>query len=74
VDKSQQPQPRRLLRPQELLKKLRMGRTALDEALKRGGFPLPITIFEGGRALAWDEQEIDDYLEQRFAARKKVRR
>jgi predicted DNA-binding transcriptional regulator AlpA len=69
-----QPQPRRLLRRQEVLKKLKMRRTALDEALARGGFPLPITIFEGGRALAWDEQEIDDYLEQRFAARNKVRR
>jgi predicted DNA-binding transcriptional regulator AlpA len=74
VDKSQQPQPRRLLRRQELLKKLKMKRTALDDALERGGFPLPITIFEGGRALAWDEREIDDYLEQRFAARKRGKR
>jgi len=71
VDKSQQPQPRRLLRRQELLKKLKMKRTALDEALSRGSFPLPITIFEGGRALAWDETEVDDYIEQRFAMRNK---
>jgi predicted DNA-binding transcriptional regulator AlpA len=69
-----QPQPRRLLRRQEVLKKVRIGRTALDDALERGVFPLPTTLFPGGRALVWDEQEVDDYIEQRFAARKRTRR
>jgi predicted DNA-binding transcriptional regulator AlpA len=74
MDKPQsQPQPRQLLRRQELLKKLKMGRTALDDALERGVFPLPTTIFPGGRALVWDEQEINDYIEQRFKARKRTR-
>jgi predicted DNA-binding transcriptional regulator AlpA len=67
-----QPQPRRLLRKQEVLKLLRIKRSALDEAIARGDFPPPAKIFENGRAVAWDESEVLSHVERRFAARKNV--
>src|SRR5262249_23167405 len=71
VKSSQPPSepPRRLLRRNEVLKLLRIKRTALDEAIARGDFPGSIKLFDGGRAVVWDEEEVLNYLERRFAAR-----
>jgi len=60
---------RRLMRRNEVLKLLGIKRTALDEALKRHEFPQPVTIFAGGRARAWAEDEVLDYIERRLATR-----
>ena len=62
-------QPRRLIRRNEVLKLLGIKRTALDAALARGDFPRPVTIFAHGRARAWAENEVLDYIEHRLATR-----
>ena len=67
------PKRRRLLRRKEVLERLRIKRTALDQAIERGDFPPSTTIFEGGRATVWDEEVVDTYIEQRLAASKKRR-
>jgi predicted DNA-binding transcriptional regulator AlpA len=64
---------RKLLRRKQVLQLIQMGRTALDRAVREGRFPQPITVFEGGRVIAWDEQEVLNWLEERFAARDKER-
>jgi predicted DNA-binding transcriptional regulator AlpA len=52
-----------------VLELLGIKRTALDEAIKRGAFPKPFIIFEGGRARAWDADEVMAYIEGRLATR-----
>jgi predicted DNA-binding transcriptional regulator AlpA len=46
-----------------------MGRTALNRAVREGRFPQPIVLFEGGRILVWDEEEVLNWLDGRFEAR-----
>jgi predicted DNA-binding transcriptional regulator AlpA len=46
-----------------------MGRTQILDAVARGNFPAPFTILPGGRAIGWDESEIDAFLERQMAAR-----
>jgi prophage regulatory protein len=62
-------QPRRLIRRKRVLELLGIKRTALDAALARGDFPRPVTIFAGGRANAWAEDEVLDYIEGRLSTR-----
>jgi len=61
--------PRRLIRRREVMELLGIKRTAFDDALARGDFPKPITIFAGGRAKAWAEDEVRDYIERRLSTR-----
>jgi predicted DNA-binding transcriptional regulator AlpA len=61
--------PRRLIRRKQVMELLGIKRTAFDEAIKRQDFPKPITIFAGGRAKAWAEDEVLDYIERRLATR-----
>jgi len=61
--------PLRLLRKQEVLAIVGLGRTQLDEAVKRGAFPAPIRVVEGGRRVGWLSHEIEAHLEQRMASR-----
>jgi prophage regulatory protein len=65
---------RRLLRRKQVLAMIGMGRTALVEAVKRGDFPAPICLFPTGRVLVWDEDEVEAWIEARFAARDKAKR
>jgi predicted DNA-binding transcriptional regulator AlpA len=51
-----------------------MGRTALKEAVERGDFPPPIVLFETGRILVRDADEVEAWIEARFAARDKAKR
>jgi predicted DNA-binding transcriptional regulator AlpA len=48
---------------------LNLGRSQLDEAIRKGIFPVGIPIIEGGRALGWFEDEIHRYVENRRKAR-----
>jgi predicted DNA-binding transcriptional regulator AlpA len=64
---------RRLLRRRQVLELIGMGRTALNRAVADGRFPPPIVLFEGGRVLVWDEDEVLAWLDARFAARDKER-
>jgi len=61
--------PRQLIRRREVMELLGIKRTAFDEAIKRQDFPKPITIFAGGRAKAWAEDEVRDYIERRLSTR-----
>jgi hypothetical protein len=39
------------------------------DGVKRGWFPAPTKLFEGGRAQGWFSDEIADYIERRRKAR-----
>jgi prophage regulatory protein len=64
-----QAKPRRALRLPQVKQKTGMGRTQIFDAVARGNFPAPFTILPGGRAIGWDESEIDAFLERQMAAR-----
>jgi predicted DNA-binding transcriptional regulator AlpA len=67
--KDKERRQRRLIRRRQVLELLGIKRTALDAALARGDFPKPVTIFAKGRACAWAEDEVLDYIEHRLATR-----
>jgi len=60
---------RRALRLPEVKRKTGMGHSQLFDAVKRGIFPKPFNVLPGGRAIAWDEAEIDEHLEKQMAMR-----
>ncbi len=59
----------RLLRKQEVQQIVGLGRTQLDDAVRRGAFPAPIRVTAGGRRVAWLAHEVEAHLELRIAAR-----
>lgn len=64
-----QPKTRHALRLPAVMAKTGMRKTQLLEAVKEGAFPKSFNILPGGRAVAWDEAEIDEHLERQMAAR-----
>ena len=54
---------RRLLRLPEVLKRTGLGRSALYALMKAGTFPRPLRI--GARAVAWLEDEVDEWIRKR---------
>jgi prophage regulatory protein len=63
------PTNKRVLRRPAVLERFGGRHTALDEAVRRGEFPAPIKITDYGRAVAWLEQEVDDWMAARIAKR-----
>lgn len=63
----------RLLRKHEVQRIVGLGRTQLDEAVRKGAFPSPIRVVAGGRRVAWLADEIEAHLELRIAARNEGR-
>lgn len=61
--------PRRALRLPAVKQKTGMGKTQILEGAKLGTFPKPFRPMPGGRAIAWDEGEIDEHLERQMAER-----
>jgi len=51
------------------MRKVGLRKSQLFDSIRRGVFPKPFNILPNGRAVAWDESEIDAYLEQRMAER-----
>ena len=47
----------------------RAKRTQISELIKRGEFPRPIKLSDGGRAKAWLEDELLLWQRQRLASR-----
>ncbi len=45
------------------------GTTKIYEMMELGQFPKPVKLSEGGRAVAWDEEELLAWREARLAAR-----
>ena len=62
--------PKTLSRLPEVLKRVPVSRAQLYLMMNEGKFPKPIK-FGGGeaRAVAWDDSEIDRWIEQRLAER-----
>ena len=59
------PTLRKILRGPEVLKACGYKESQLDEKIKEGKFPAPITLSEGGRARGWFEDEIIAHQEAR---------
>jgi predicted DNA-binding transcriptional regulator AlpA len=62
-------QPRRALRLPEVMVKTGLRKTQIFDSVRRGIFPKPFNVLPGGRAVAWDEAEIDAHLERQMAER-----
>jgi predicted DNA-binding transcriptional regulator AlpA len=62
-------QPDRLIRQAELNQFDGLKHTQRDEAVKKGKYPPPAKILEGGRAKAWFGSEIAAYQRWRKADR-----
>jgi prophage regulatory protein len=60
---------RRALRMPEVERKTGMKRSQIFDAVKKRIFPAPFNVLPGGRAIAWDENEIDAHLERQMAMR-----
>lgn len=60
---------RRALRMRQLEVKTGLKKSQLLDAVKLGLFPRPFHILPGGRAVAWDEAEVDQHLERQMAER-----
>lgn len=55
-----------LLRPQEVMKALGIGKSSFYELLKKDStFPRPVQILPGGRAVGFIEREVDDWIATR---------
>jgi prophage regulatory protein len=63
-------QPRRALRLPEVKQKTGLGKTQIFQAVAEGKLPSPFKILPGGRAIAWDEGEINAHLARQMAERK----
>jgi prophage regulatory protein len=61
--------PFRLVRERDLFTYAGLRRTQIAELIKRGEFPRPIRLSEGGRAKAWLEDELITWQRQRLAKR-----
>lgn len=62
--------PKTLSRLPQVLKRVPLSRAQLYQMMSEGRFPKPIKL--GGfdaRAVAWDDSEIDRWIEQRLAER-----
>jgi len=60
---------KRLLRLPAVEAMVGMKKSQIFQAAKAGLFPKPVTPMVNGRAVAWVESEIDDYIDGRCAAR-----
>ena len=61
---------RRIIRMKRVREKYPLSESSIYEKIKRGLFPAPFTLSEGGRARGWFEDEIDDYLEKLAVSQK----
>ena len=55
-----------LMRLTRIKGKVGLGKTTINEMVKRGEFPKPIQI--GARAVAWLESDVDEWIESRVKA------
>jgi len=60
---------KRLLRLPAVEARVGMRKTQIFQAAKAGLFPRPVNPMVNGRAVAWLESEIDDFIDSRCAAR-----
>jgi prophage regulatory protein len=58
----------RLIRLTETLNKTGLSRSTLYDLTLRGEFPAQVKLSKDGRAVAWIESEIDDWIKSRVTA------
>jgi len=63
------PQLQRMIRLTELPLYVGIKRTVIGELIARGEFPKPISLSDGGRAVAWLETDIIAWQNSRIAKR-----
>jgi prophage regulatory protein len=56
----------RLIRAEEVMRRLGLRRSKFFEMVSAGELPPPVTV--SGRVRAWVESEIDEYIASRIAA------
>jgi prophage regulatory protein len=66
------PPHKTVLRRPAVLARIGMKRTALDDAISRNEFPRPFQLTDSGRAVAWLESDVDQWLASRLATRTKA--
>lgn len=64
-----QPEPYRIIRRSDLHLYVGLKRTQVDELIKNGEFPKPVTLSDGGRAVGWLAHEIAQWQAMRIAKR-----
>jgi prophage regulatory protein len=67
------PRLQRIIRRRNLHAFVGLGRTQLDQMIKRGEFPAAIKLNDGGRAVGWLEGEVLEWQRQRMSKRDDVR-
>ena len=60
--------PRRFLRLREVRQAVGLGRTSIYEKIKTGEFPKPYPLSANGRAVAWNSEEIEAWIDSRIQA------
>lgn len=60
----------RALRIDDVMDKTGLSRSSIYAKVKEGTFPEPVKL--GPRAVAWDEDEIDSWLESIFEAKRSL--
>lgn len=67
--------PRRIIRRKDVLRKLGVASSTLNGIVSRSSpyfqaeFPKSFTLWDGSNIELWDEDELDDYIDRRKAAR-----
>lgn len=59
---------RRFMRLPAVKQAVGLGRTAIYEKVKTGEFPAPIPLSNNGRAVGWDSEAINAWIESRIQA------
>ncbi len=57
-------QHRSLIRKRTVLSRVGLGNTSINKRIKEGTFPKPVPI--GDRAVAWDSEAIDLWIEEKI--------
>ncbi len=66
---SERPALLRIIRKKDLPTFTGLQRTAIEQLVKRGEFPKPISLSDAGRAVGWIEDEIIAWQHKRLAKR-----
>ena len=59
----------RIIRRRDLHSFVGLGRTQVDQMIKRGEFPAAIKLSDSGRAIGWLESEVLEWQHQRLSKR-----
>ena len=61
---------KRVLRMSDLVALLGLNQSTIYALIKKGRFPAPFKLFDGGRATGWLESDIEEYIKTRSELRK----